>query len=125
MENNGSVVIYRRIIKPFVKKHETTIDSALKSGQKLAGEVASKGVCVCVCVRTRACVSGFMCVAYSDSYSAFGSSIIRTLELQLLPPSLYIISLWFPSSYLQGKGDGGEHRPTGCSHQGQRPHATG
>jgi receptor expression-enhancing protein 5/6 len=42
MENNGSVVIYHRLIKPFVKKHETAIDSAFKTTQQLAGEVASK-----------------------------------------------------------------------------------
>ena len=43
MENNGSVIIYRRLIKPFVKKHEHTIEEAFKAGEQLAGEVASKG----------------------------------------------------------------------------------
>jgi receptor expression-enhancing protein 5/6 len=42
MENNGSVIIYHRFIKPFVKKHESTIDTAFKTGQQLAGDVASK-----------------------------------------------------------------------------------
>ena len=43
MENNGSMVVYHRIIKPFVKKHESTIDEAFKTGAQLAGEATSKG----------------------------------------------------------------------------------
>lgn len=43
MENNGSIIIYHRIIKPFVKKHESSIDEAFKTGQQLAGEAMSKG----------------------------------------------------------------------------------
>ena len=52
MENNGSVVVYRRLIKPFVKKHEKTIDSAFKTTQQLAGEVASKGIIVYILFST-------------------------------------------------------------------------
>ena len=52
MENNGSVVIYHRLIKPFVKKHETAIDSAFKTTQQLAGEVASKGIYHCTLFST-------------------------------------------------------------------------
>lgn len=37
------MVIYHRLIKPFVQKHEGTIDDALRTGTQLAGEVASKG----------------------------------------------------------------------------------
>ena len=44
MTNNGSVIIYHRVIKPFVKKHEKKIDEALSAGSQLAGEVASKGM---------------------------------------------------------------------------------
>ena len=43
MKNNGSVLIYHRLIKPFVKKHERSFEEAIKVGEELAGEVASKG----------------------------------------------------------------------------------
>ena len=57
MENNGSIIIYHRLIKPFVKKHEKTIEGALDAGAKLAKEAGQQGIlCVCVCV----CQKGLM-----------------------------------------------------------------
>ena len=43
MANNGSEVIYHRIIKPFVKKHEKKLDSAFDAAGGLAKDVAGKG----------------------------------------------------------------------------------
>ncbi len=43
MASNGSTIIYTRIIKPFVAKHEKTIDDALSAGKQLAKEAGKEG----------------------------------------------------------------------------------
>lgn len=43
MANNGSEVIYHRIIKPFVHKHEKDFDSAIDVAGGLVKDVAGKG----------------------------------------------------------------------------------
>ena len=46
--NNGSVVIYHRLIKPFVAKHEKEIEGALNLGARYAREAGKKGSSCCV-----------------------------------------------------------------------------
>ena len=43
MANNGSILIYHRLIKPFVKKHEKELDSAFDSAGGLMRDAAGKG----------------------------------------------------------------------------------
>lgn len=43
MANNGAEVIYHKLIKPFVKSHEKTFDSAISTAKVAAKEVAGKG----------------------------------------------------------------------------------
>lgn len=43
MANNGSEVIYHRLIKPFMKKHEKTLDSAISSATNVAKDVTNQG----------------------------------------------------------------------------------
>ncbi len=43
MANNGSEVIYHRVIKPFVKKHEKEFDSAFDAAGGLVKDAAGKG----------------------------------------------------------------------------------
>ena len=43
MANNGSEIVYHKIIKPFVKEHEKDFDSAISSASKVAREAAKKG----------------------------------------------------------------------------------
>ena len=43
MANNGAEVIYHKVIKPFVKKHEKTLDSAIDSATEAAKEVTQQG----------------------------------------------------------------------------------
>ena len=43
MANNGSEVIYHRLIKPFVKKHEQEFDSAFDTAGDLVRDAAGKG----------------------------------------------------------------------------------
>ena len=42
--NNGSVFIYHRVIKPFVKEHEKDFEDAISVGTKLAKEAGKKGM---------------------------------------------------------------------------------
>lgn len=44
MANNGSVLIYHRLIKPFVKKHEKDFDSALGQVGDIAKDVGKQGM---------------------------------------------------------------------------------
>ena len=44
MANNGSVLIYHRVIKPFVKKHEKDFDSAISQVSDLAKDVGKQGM---------------------------------------------------------------------------------
>ena len=46
MANNGSVIIYHRLIKPFVKKHESDFDAALSQVGDIAKDVGKHGMCV-------------------------------------------------------------------------------
>ncbi len=43
MANNGSMVVYNRLIKPFVKKHEKTFDAAIDTASQAAGQAAGGG----------------------------------------------------------------------------------
>lgn len=43
MANNGSEIIYHRVIKPFVKKHEKELDSAFDSASEVMKDAAGKG----------------------------------------------------------------------------------
>ena len=43
MANNGSILIYHRLIKPFVKKHEKEFDSAFDAAGGLVRDAAGKG----------------------------------------------------------------------------------
>ena len=43
MANNGAEIIYHRIIKPFVHKHEKDLDQAFDSAGRLAKQAAGKG----------------------------------------------------------------------------------
>ena len=43
MANNGSCLIYHRIIKPFVKKHEKEFDGALDAAGGAMKDAAGKG----------------------------------------------------------------------------------
>lgn len=48
MANNGSILIYHRIIKPFVKKHESELDSAFDAAGGLVKDAAGKGKELCL-----------------------------------------------------------------------------
>ena len=49
MANNGSVIIYHRLIKPFVKKHEKDFDAAFSQVGDIAKDVGKHGkVCFCI-----------------------------------------------------------------------------
>ncbi len=41
--NNGSMFIYQRIIRPFVVKHEKTLDAAFDSATQLAKDAGKSG----------------------------------------------------------------------------------
>ena len=41
--NNGSMIIYHRLIKPFVKEHEKDFEDAISAGTQLAKEAGKKG----------------------------------------------------------------------------------
>ena len=43
MANNGSVIIYHRVIKPFVKKHEKDFDVAFSQVGDIAKDVTKHG----------------------------------------------------------------------------------
>lgn len=43
MANNGANVIYHRVIKPFVKKHEKELDRAFDSAGGVMRDAAGKG----------------------------------------------------------------------------------
>ena len=43
MANNGANVIYHKLIKPFVKKHEKELDSAFDSASGAVKDAAGKG----------------------------------------------------------------------------------
>ena len=43
MANNGSVIIYHRLIKPFVKKHEKDFDTAFSEVGDIAKDVTKHG----------------------------------------------------------------------------------
>lgn len=43
--NNGSVIIYSRIIKPFIKKHEKELDAAFDSAGTIVKGAAGTGRC--------------------------------------------------------------------------------
>lgn len=42
-ERNGSVVIYNRVIRPFVLRHQKQIDSAMSRAVGVAGEIVEEG----------------------------------------------------------------------------------
>lgn len=44
MANNGSVIIYHRLIKPFVKKHENEFDQAINQFGDIAKDVGKHGM---------------------------------------------------------------------------------
>ena len=44
MANNGSVLIYHRLIKPFVKKHEKDFDDAFNQFGDIAKDVGKHGM---------------------------------------------------------------------------------
>lgn len=44
MANNGSVLIYHRLIKPFVKKHEKDFDDAFNQVGDIAKDVGKHGM---------------------------------------------------------------------------------
>ena len=46
MANNGSVLIYHRLIKPFVKKHEKVFDEAFSEVSDIAKDVGKHGMFV-------------------------------------------------------------------------------
>ncbi len=41
--NNGSMFIYQKIIRPFVVKHEKTLDAAFDSATQLAKDAGKSG----------------------------------------------------------------------------------
>ena len=43
MENNGAAVIYHNFIKPFIKKHEKTIEKAINMTSDLARDAGREG----------------------------------------------------------------------------------
>ena len=43
MANSGSMVIYHRLIKPFVKKNEGTIEQIIDEGTQLTRDAVAKG----------------------------------------------------------------------------------
>lgn len=43
MENNGSMFVYHKLIKPFVKKHEKTFEAAMDIAEDAAKAGAKKG----------------------------------------------------------------------------------
>ncbi len=46
MANSGSVIIYHRLIKPFVKKHEKDFDEAFSQVGDIAKDVGKHGMFV-------------------------------------------------------------------------------
>ena len=43
MDNNGAQLIYKRIIKPFIKKHEGEFDQVAEALTEQAKEITGKG----------------------------------------------------------------------------------
>jgi len=43
MDNNGAAFIYGRLIKPFVQKHEKTLDDAFDSAAQIAKDAGKSG----------------------------------------------------------------------------------
>ena len=83
MANSGSMVIYHRLIKPFVKKHEKTLDSAVGTVTEVAQDISSKGE---VAMATSLQATEFHC-------SALSCQLDNDITRLTLPSSLHTHTL--------------------------------
>ncbi|KAL3308167.1 hypothetical protein Ciccas_013305, partial [Cichlidogyrus casuarinus] len=59
IDNNGSVLLYNKVIKPYVLKYQSQIDKAMNQAKDVAGDLSNKGRCLSPSLSNSPYISSF------------------------------------------------------------------